>query len=472
MTNLTELAGRLGAGAVVTDPATRRERAIDSWSLALLRRAAGDEPPLPDAVIFPRSTDEVAAALAWASETRTAVIPRGAGSGVCGGAQAAAGSVVLDLSLMNRVTSVDTVSRVVAVEAGTRGDRLEGVLAEHDLTVGHYPQSLAISTVGGWIAASSAGQASAGFGAIEDVVLGLTAVTPHGEILRCRPVPRSAAGPDLRRLLVGSEGTLAVVTEAVLACRPRVRDWVWLARQFPSFPALADGLRAVVQADLGAVVIRGYDEADAQLSFAALGHSAGCAGIVGFPARVPGLTERTALAALAMSRAGSAPQADLGPGYGEHWWAHRNDAVQTYAAIMGPDRAFGSGVVVDTVEVAGLWSVVPLLYEGVRAALASHAEVVLCHLSHLYSSGSSLYFTFLIRGEDDHDAAARYRAAWEQAVRSCTDAGGTMTHHHGVGRLKTPFLPVELGPTGTAVLARIRAALDPDGIMNPEVLRP
>ncbi len=473
MTNLTELADRLAAGAVVTDPATRRERAIDSWSLALLRRAAGDEPPLPDAVIFPRSTDDVAIALAWASETRTAVIPRGAGSGVCGGAQAAAGSVVLDLSLMNRVTSVDTVSRVVAVEAGTRGDRLEGVLAEHDLTVGHYPQSVAISTVGGWIAASSAGQASAGFGAIEDVVLGLTAVTPRGEILRCRPVPRSAAGPDLRRLLVGSEGTLAVVTEAVLACRPRVRDWVWLARQFPSFPALADGLRAVVQADLGAVVIRGYDEADAQLSFGALGHSAGCAGIVGFPAHVPGLTERTALAAQAMSRAGSSPPpADLGPGYGEHWWAHRNDAVQTYAAIMGPDRAFGSGVVVDTVEVAGLWSVVPRLYDGVRTALASHAETVLCHLSHLHSAGSSLYFTFLIRGDDDHDAAARYRAAWEQAVRSCADAGGTMTHHHGVGRLKTPFLPVELGATGTAVLARIRAALDPDGIMNPEVLRP
>jgi len=208
VTNLAELASRLGAGAVVTDLATRRERAIDSWSLALLRRARGDELALPAAVIFPRSTDDVAAALAWASETRTAVIPRGAGSGVCGGAQAAAGSVVLDLSSMNRVTSVDTVSRVVAVEAGTRGDRLEGMLAEHDLTVGHYPQSVAISTVGGWIAASSAGQASAGFGAIEDVVLGLTAVTPHGEILRCRPVPRSAAGLDLRRLLVGSEGTL------------------------------------------------------------------------------------------------------------------------------------------------------------------------------------------------------------------------------------------------------------------------
>ena len=130
---------------------------------------------------------------------------------------------MIDLSRMDRVIDVDLVSQVVHVQAGLRGDRLEDVLAGHGLTVGHYPQSIAMSTIGGWIAASSAGQASAGFGAIEDVLLGLTAVLPDGEILRCRPVPRSAAGPDLRRLLVGSEGTLAVVTEAALACRPRRR---------------------------------------------------------------------------------------------------------------------------------------------------------------------------------------------------------------------------------------------------------
>ena len=136
---------------------------------------------------------------------------------------------------MDRIGPVDQESQTVEVQAGVRGDRLEEELARSDLTTGHYPQSVAISTVGGWIAASSAGQASTGFGAIEDVLLGLTAVLPDGEILRCRPVPRSAAGPDLRRLLIGSEGTLAVVTEATLACRARPGAWEWLAFSYPDF---------------------------------------------------------------------------------------------------------------------------------------------------------------------------------------------------------------------------------------------
>ena len=380
------------------------------------------------------------------------------------------GSVVLDLSGMNRVTGVDLVSRVVHVQAGVRGDQLEDVLAGHGLTVGHYPQSIAISTVGGWIAASSAGQASTGFGAIEDVLLGLTAVLPQGEIVRCRPVPRSAAGPDLRRLLVGSEGTLAVVTEATLACRAGPAAWEWLAFGFPSFASLADGLREAVRAETGAAVIRGYDETDARLSFGVLGHSGGCVGMLGFPAGLRGLEDRKGLACEVVLRAGASRE--LGSSYGDHWWEHRNDAVDTYLRIMGPDRAFGPGVVVDTVDVAGLWSAVPELYAGIRAALAAHSDAVGCHLSHIYPSGSSLYFTFLVSGADDRDAEARYLAAWDQAVRSCAAVGGTLTHHHGVGRLKSRFLAGEIGETGVDVLRRIKAALDPEGIMNPRVLLP
>jgi len=458
------LAGRLPGGTVSTDAETLRDRAVDSWPLALLRRVRGDELPAPAAVVFPASTGEVATVLAWASETATAVIPRGGGSGVCGGAQADSGSVVLDLSRMDRIGPVDLVSQTVDVQAGVRGDQLEEALAGPGLTAGHYPQSIGISTVGGWIAASSAGQASTGFGAIEDVLLGLTAVLPHGEILRCRPVPRSAAGPDLRRLLIGSEGTLAVVTEATLACRARPAAWQWLAFGFPGFEALAGALREARRAETGAAVIRGYDETDAQLGFGALGHPGGCVGLLGFPVGPPGLEARQQAAAEVMRRGAAA---ELGARYGEHWWAHRNDAVHTYAQIMGPERAFGSGVIVDTMEVAGLWSAVPRLYDGIRGALAAHAQAVGCHLSHLYPSGSSLYFTFLVSGADDHDAEVRYRAAWAEAARSCAAAGGTITHHHGVGRLKAGFLTGELGATGAGVLAGIKAALDPAGILNP-----
>ena len=233
------LAGRLPDGTISTDPQTLREHATDSWPLALLRRVRGDDLPEPAAVISPATTGEVATVLAWASQTGTAVVPRGAGSGVCGGATADSDAVVLDLSRMDRIGEVDAISHTVEVQAGVRGDRLEQELAKLGLTTGHYPQSVAISTVGGWIAASSAGQASTGFGAIEDILLGLTAVLPDGEILRLRPVPRSAAGPDLRRLLIGSEGTLAVVTEATLACRARPKAWDWLAFGYPDFTTMA-----------------------------------------------------------------------------------------------------------------------------------------------------------------------------------------------------------------------------------------
>jgi len=461
---------RLRPGAVVTDAEVLRERATDRWALGLLRRARGDALARPAAVVYPASTGEVAAVMVWASQTRMAVIPRGGGTGVCGGAEADAGSVVLDLSRMNRVTGVDLVSQVVHVQAGVRGGQLEDAVARDGLTVGHYPQSIAESTVGGWIATSSAGQASTGFGAIADVLLGLTAVLPDGQILRCRPVPRSAAGPDLRRLLVGSEGTLAVVTEATLACRTRPDSWQWLVSGFPSFAALADGLREAVRAETGAVIVRGYDETDAQLSFGGLGHAGGCVGMLGFPAGLAGLEDRKRLAAEILRGAGGSDE--LSSSYGDHWWEHRNDAADTYQRIMGPDRAFGAGVVVDTMEVAGLWSAVPQLYTGIRDALAAHAEVVGCHLSHLYRSGSSVYFTFLVRGSDDHDAEARYLAAWDQAAGSCAAMGGTLTHHHGVGRLKSRFLAAELGGTGVDVLTKIKAALDPEGIMNPGGLLP
>jgi alkyldihydroxyacetonephosphate synthase len=472
VSSLDILAGRLPDGTVSTDRQTRRQCAIDSWSLALLRRVRGDDLPEPAAVVFPARTEEVATVLAWASQTGTAVIPRGAGSGVCGGAQAETQAIVLDLSRMDRIGAVDTISQTVEVQAGVRGDRLEETLAQSGLTTGHYPQSIAISTVGGWIAASSAGQASTGFGAIEDLLLGLTAVLPDGEILRLRPVPRSAAGPDLRRLLVGSEGTLAVVTEATLACRARPEAWEWLAFGYPDFTAMAEALKNVRRAGTGAAVLRGYDETDAQLGFGALEHTTGCVALAGFPAGPPGLASppglaaRTQAAAEIMRTAGT----ELGASYGEHWWQHRNDAVQTFAQIMGPKRTFGTGVIVDTMEVAGLWSAVPRLYDGIKTALSAHAQAVACHLSHLYPSGSSLYFTFLITGADDHDAETRYREAWPQAARTCTEAGGTITHHHGVGRLKAPFLTGELGETGTGVLTTIRKALDPAGIMNPKGL--
>jgi len=461
---LTEL---LPKGAVSTHPGEVLARARDWWALAMLREARGEAPVRPVAAVFPRSTEEVATVLRWSADQRIAVVPRGGGSGVCGAAMAVRGAIVLDLSRMDRVLSVDGESLAVEVEAGIHGDRLEAALAEHGLTLGHYPQSLAISSVGGWIAARSAGQASAGYGVIEDLILGLVAVLPDGEVLRLRPTPRSAAGPDLRRLFAGSEGTLGVVTEVTLSASPAPEGIRWLAFRPDGFDA-AIGLARTIARSASPLVLRAYDDADATLSFGGLGHPGGPVLIAGLERR-PGLDAALDVARAAARDAGADPLPD---DYGPHWWEHRFDAVSIYRSIMGEERTLGSGVVVDTMEVAGLWSGLPGLYAAVRDALAARAEAVGCHLSHPYRSGASLYFTFLVRAADDRAVEPAYAASWSDAARACHRAGGTITHHHGIGVLKAPFLEEELGPAGVRTLRAVKRALDPEGLMNPGKLLP
>jgi len=458
------LAGRLPDGAVSTDPAVIAARAHDRWALALLRAVRGDPPPAALAVVTPRSVEEVAETLRWAGETRTAVVPRGAGSGVSGGAQASAGAILLDLSAMDRVLEIDETSLAVSVQAGARGNRLEEALGTAGLTLGHYPQSLAISTVGGWIAAFSAGQSSAGYGAIEDLVLGMTAVLAGGEVIRLAPRPRSAAGPDLRRWFIGSEGTLGVVVEAVLSASPLPGRWAWDAYRPAGFEEGFATARAAAQRRVHPLVVRLYDEPDAALSFGSLGHRGGPVLLFGWDAAQPwAVAQRDAVRSWA--RAGGTE--DLDAAYGAHWWEHRNDAVRTYERVMGEERLFGPGVVVDTMEVAALWRDLPALYPGVRQALLARAEAVGCHLSHTYRAGASLYYTFLYRAADDRAAEEGYLALWREAVAACHAAGGTMTHHHGVGLLKASSLEAELGAGGISVLRRVKDALDPDGLLNP-----
>ncbi|MGH2722940.1 MAG: FAD-binding oxidoreductase [Actinomycetota bacterium] len=463
---LVSLTERLPEGAISTHPGELGIRSRDWWALAMLREARGEALPRPMAAVFPRTTEHVASVLAWAQETGIPVIPRGGGSGVCGGAQAAWRSVVLDLSQMNEVLSIDEESLAVEVQAGIKGDRLEGALGERGMTLGHYPQSLSISSVGGWIASRSSGQASAAYGAIEDMLLGLVAVLPTGEVIRLRAVPRSAAGPDLRRLFAGAEGTLGVVTEATLSASRLPAGLRWVAVRPASF---ADGLalaREVVHRDLHPTVVRLYDEPDAAVTFGPLNHEGGPVLIVAVP---DGPLSEAATDAVRQATSGAGPLAER---YGTHWWDHRFDPVALYRRIMGEDRILGPGVLVDTMEVAALWSRLPALYENVGNALARRAEAVACHLSHPYRSGASLYFTFMVRAADDDAVEEPYSAAWAEAGRACLEAGGTITHHHGVGLLKAPFMEEELGTSGLSTLRAIKGALDPGGVLNPGKLLP
>ena len=417
------------------------------------------------AVVFPGSTEDVAATLAWAVETGTAVVPRGGGSGVTGGAQAAWRCVVLDLSSMNAVGPIDGESLTVEVEAGTHGDRLEAALNREALTVGHYPQSLGFSSVGGWIASSSAGLASAGFGTIGDRVLGLEAVLAGGDVLRLPPVPRSSIGPDLRRLLIGSEGTLAVITRATLAVAAAPEWYRWHAFALPAF---GDGIavaRSIVHGSARPVMLRLFDDAEATSTFNELGHEDGAVLILGFDPAGPDDARAVEGAADAVGATG------LPEGFGEHWWERRAEAAATFRRVMGEERMLGPGVILDSVEVTGLWSVLPKLYSAVRDAVGAHAaRPVTAHLSHPHPSGASLTFTVLLHGQDDLAVEDRYYRCWGDAARSCHRAGGSLAR--GVGLLRAPYLEDELGATGVAALRAVKRALDPHGVLNPGKLLP
>jgi alkyldihydroxyacetonephosphate synthase len=458
--SLAELAELLPGATLITSGDMLKEHAGD-WSSSSLLRAQRDALTPPAAVLRPSTASEVAVALRWASETGTAVIPAGGRSGVSGGAVSHGGELVIDLRGLDRVLELDEVSGIVRVQAGILGTDLEAWLNERGHTLGHFPQSVALSTVGGWIAARSAGQLSSGYGAIEDFLVALTAALPDGSLATSRPVPRTAAGIQLFRLFLGSEGTLGVVTEAWLRVRraPAARHFASLA--FESFNAGLEAVRRMAQGRALPDAVRVYDETDTSIQFRSFDPApAGCTAVLVTEGDESGARQRLdrALAAAA----GTPLDDDLAG----HWWKHRNDAATTYKQVLSGEL-LGPDVAADTIEVAAIWSRVEPVYAAVRGALSPHAEVVGCHCSHAYETGCALYFTFVLRSDDREQALER---AWHDALDAAIESGGTMTHHHGVGQLKMAWLSRELDGFAP-YLARVQEVFDPSGVMNPHTLR-
>jgi alkyldihydroxyacetonephosphate synthase len=461
---MAELTNLVPPGSVLTSDEDLQVRSRDWWPVSRLKEIRGDQMVKPAAVVLPTTTQQVADVLRWANRAGVSIVPRGLGSGVCGAVLPQEESVVLELSSMDRVLATDLVSQVVHTEAGIRGDRLEQQLEAHDLTLGHYPQSINLSTVGGWISAWSSGQASPGYGSIEHRLLGLTFVLADGTVVRLPPSPRPASGPDLRRLMLGAEGTLGVVTEAWLACAPRDPEITWHAVQYPSFKVCLDATRSICRLGLGHRVIRGWDEADSTRAFGAKGIRSGSVGLIGIPSSAPGLTQRISAAADMALTFGAV---EIDPSIGQHWWAHRLDAVEIFESILGPARVLGPGSMIDTIEVSALWANLHPLYLAVRTAFLTSGVEIRGHFSHVYSSGAALYFTFIVREADDDAAERRHSVAWSAALAACQGSGGFASHHHGLGHAKAGVLEGEIGTSGVELLRRVKAALDPIGILNP-----
>jgi alkyldihydroxyacetonephosphate synthase len=474
---LDELAATLGAEHVVTDDATRRLRTRGKSTPDLLRQRSGDLSDAPDAVVRPGTHDDVAAVLEWAVCHHVAVVPFGGGTSVTGGLAARrdgyAGLVSLDLIRMKRLLQVDHTSMTATLEPGLRGPEAEALLAAEGLTLGHYPQSFEYASIGGFAATRSSGQSSAAYGRFDALVVGLRLATPRGEV-SLGSAPANAAGPDLRQLFLGSEGAFGVITAVTVRVRRLPAEKVYEGWRWPSFTAGAAAMRHLAQAGMLPTVIRLSDESETAINLARPdeigqgegggGSTGGCLMITGYEGEPDAVAAKRAAVTEVLAGLGGE---GLGEEPGRSWVHGRFDAPYLRDSLLDV------GVLVETLETATFWSDVPALYDAVRAALTDglgEGTMVLCHISHVYETGCSLYFTVAQKAADD--PLAQWLAAKAAACDAITEVGATITHHHAVGTDHKPWLAAEIGDLGVSVLRAVKADLDPTGVLNPGVLIP
>jgi alkyldihydroxyacetonephosphate synthase len=449
----------LEADRVLDDPAALEAHRLDYWILAHLRARQGRLGGGPACVVRPQTTAEVATAVREAQRHKVAVVPYGGGSGVLGGAVPPPGALVIDLGAMDRLLDLDETSLLARAEAGMMGGDYERAVTARGYTTGHYPQSIERATLGGLVATRSAGQFSTKYGNIEDLLLGLEVVLPSAETVRLSPVPRASTGPSLRELFLGSEGALGIVTEVTLRVFPLPELRALASLACSSMATGLDMIRRVLRAGWRPAVLRLYDATETARTFHEWAPADSCLLLIvceGPAALVEAEVQAIEAAAGETPRLGSAPV--------EHWLEHRN-------TIPSWDFFLDRELMVDTIEIAATWDRIGRLYDAVVAALQAVPGMVVAsaHSSHSYVQGTNLYVTFVLKPDDFSQAESVYLRAWSSVMETTLAAGGTIAHHHGIGRLRVPWLERELGGAHP-VLRAIKRALDPAGIMNPGAL--
>jgi alkyldihydroxyacetonephosphate synthase len=455
----------VGEGAVRSDREARVLRCRGKSYLDLLAQRSGACEDAPDAVVAPADHDQALAALQACAEAGVAVVPFGGGTSVVGGLEPLRGPfralISLDLARMDRLLGVDERSLTAVLAPGLRLPEADRALAAHGLTLGHVPQSYEWASVGGCVATRSAGQLSTGRGRIDENLVAARCATPRGE-LATLAAPSSAAGPALRQLVAGSEGVLGVITEVTLRVHrlpAAQRHEGWLVA---GFEAGCDALRQLAQAGAAPDIARLSDEDETAFSLGLIGAARvvrrmardRCLVILGWEGTEQDIALRRREAVRVLRRAGARPATRRA---GRQW------ARSRFAGPHLRDDLLDHGVMVETLETAGSWSRLGALHAAVRAALAG--RLVGCHVSHLYPTGASLYFTVFARQE--LDPAGQWRAAKAAATDAIAGAGGTITHHHAVGRDHAPWMAAEAGELGLGVLRAVKDRCDPAGIMNP-----
>jgi alkyldihydroxyacetonephosphate synthase len=487
-TTLDALRGILGVEHVRDDHADRVAHAAGKGYPDLVRMRVGRPEGAPDAVLYPASHEQLRELLVVCARDSLAAVPFGGGTSVVGGVEplrgAHRGVVALDMGRMANVLELDRASLVVRVQAGARARELERFLAGRGLTLGHFPQSFEYVSLGGCAATRSAGQASTGYGRFERMVQGLRMVAPAGDI-ELPALPASAAGPGMRELIVGSEGTLGVIAELSLRVRKLPAERIYEGVFFESFQAGVQAFRELSQRHAAPDVARLSDELETRMSLALAGsggakgrfgrlylgmrgYASGCLAILGFEGESREVSECRARALEIVRGAGGLC---VGGSPGRAWLSSR------FSAPYLRDELLTHGVMIETLETATRWSNVEALHDRVRRAIEESLRecgtpgLVMCHVSHLYETGASLYFT-LLAPQRQGGELAQWQAVKQAASCAILDGGGTITHHHAVGRDHAQWMEREIGGEGVRALRALKAELDPAGIMNPGKLLP
>jgi alkyldihydroxyacetonephosphate synthase len=477
----------VGSDAIFASVEDRVRHATGRGYADLARLRDGRLEAAPDAVLLPADADAVRGVLEVCAAEGVAVVPFGGGTSVVGGIEPLRGShprlVSLDLGRLRGV-EIDRRSLTAELGAGLRGPEAEAALNAAGLVLGHFPQSFEYATVGGFAATRSAGQASSGYGRFDELVTAVRLIAPAGE-LRTLETPHTAAGPSLRELAVGSEGVLGVIPEVTVRVRPAPRARRYEAWMAESFEAGVEIVRALAQGPGLPDVIRVSDEEETDVSLALSGprgaagalfggylglrrRRRGCLVVVGLEGDEESVARRRALAVRELRRGGGAY---LGRAAGRSW---------EHGRFQGPylrDTLMEMGAMVETLETAHTWSRLERLHAAVAAAIRDSLAaggtpgLAFCHLSHAYADGASLYFTFIARARRGEEIE-QWREVKRAASEAIVAAGGTITHHHAVGRDHAPYMEAEVGRTGVEVLRAVKERLDPAGIMNPGKLLP
>ncbi|MEA3313508.1 MAG: FAD-binding oxidoreductase [Caldisericota bacterium] len=471
---------------------------VDYWLYGVYKTQFGEIPVIPSAVVSPKNTEEVQKVVRLANKYHVQITPFGGGSGVLGAAIPFNGSIILNTQRMNKFISLDEVSQVAVFESGIIGTNLEKELNYKGYSLGNIPQSIPCSTVGGWVSTRAAGQFSTKYGKIEDMLLGLTAVLPDGEILRIKPVSRKSTGPSLKHIFLGSEGTIGIITEVYLSVHKTPEKVVKNSFAFDSVETALDMVREVVQTDAKPAVVRIFDKDETERYFGVVSKRDTYRQAFGIASKIlKGKVSPKVLSILNESKnkisfegmeklAGKVAVIFISEG--DEDFVFLEDRVikkkaEEYNGIsigakpvdiwlskrfdvhLGP-TILRNGGIVDTIEVVSLFTDAPALYNDIIVSMSNvkGAVSVSGHYSHFYPESACLYITF---AGFPKDQLKYYEDTWTAAMETTLRHNGSISHHHGIGFLRKPFMQKELGIAGEKLMKDVINAVDKNHIFNP-----